>query len=61
MGPGRLGHEASSMEVDEQAGRARLLLDPGQVGDGEGRRVGPGERQQLLTVLIDNNNNNKSH
>jgi len=51
VGPGRLGHEAAAVEVDEQPGGARLLLHPGQVGRGDGGGVDPRIGEQLFAVL----------
>lgn len=51
MGLGGLGHEASPVEVDEEAGRRgqALGLQPQRQRDGSPLRAG--ERQQRLAVL----------
>lgn len=51
MGSGSLSDKPPSVEVDEQPGRERLLLHPGEAGDRDGRRILPRERHQLFTVL----------
>lgn len=51
MGFGSLSDKPPAVEVDEQPGRERLLLHPGEAGHRDGGRILPGERQQLFAVL----------
>lgn len=58
---GGLGHEAPSVEVDEQPGGEGLLLHPGELGHRDGGWISARKRQQLFTVLEQTAENNQLH
>lgn len=59
VGPGGLGHEPSSVKVDEKAGGRREPLGLEPEGQRDGPPLGTAERQQSLAVLEGQENNGK--
>lgn len=60
MGSGSLSDKPPSVKMDEQPGRERLLLHPGEAGHRDGRRILPRERQQCFAVLEREDGKSKS-
>lgn len=51
MGPGGLGHKASSVKMDDDAGRRGESLGLQPQGQRDGSPLSTAERQQCLAVL----------